>query len=201
MRRLSLLILLLMLLPTVAFANDYAWTAEGLIRESYPDAPVTILMHGTEKGVHLGIPRIGWSYTDFSGMYTGGLVLMDEFQVGSHATGASGPLGKAIRRTYGVTLSGADKSHLNGIRNVTFLSRTLKVDIPADTMLTGPQEGSPCNSRVYYVRVYGQAETVTCTAKPWLFGTAQQLQVELIHPTVWVLYAVDLYIPPLSPAP
>lgn len=202
MRKLALLFALLALLPAVAFANDYAWTASHLIRDSYPDdCTVTIIMHGTEKSVRLGIPRIGWSYSDFSSKYIGGLVLMDEFQVGSHATGASGPLGKAVRRTYSVTPSGADSAHLNAIRDVVFLSRTLKVDIPADTMLTGPQEGGPHNSRVYYVRVYGQTEAVTCTAKPWFFGEAQELQVELVHPTVWVLYAVDMYIPPLNTTP
>ena len=40
MRKLALLFLLLVLLPAGAFANDYAWTASHLIRQS--DAPPTV---------------------------------------------------------------------------------------------------------------------------------------------------------------
>lgn len=202
MRKTMLLFLLLIILPLTAWANDYAWTASHMLRSDYgEDRPVIIVMHGTEKGFHLGIPRLGWSYTDFSSTYEGDFVLMDEFEVGSYATGSSGPLGKTIRRTYGVTLSGADEAHLEGIRDVVMVSRTLKVEIPADTLLTGPEEGSPWNSRMYYVRVYGQPTTITCAAKPWIFGEAQQLTVRQIEPLVWVLYAVDAYIPPLEELP
>ena len=202
MRKITILFLLLIVLPLTAFANDYAWTASHMIRSDYgEDRPVIIVSHGTEKGFRLGIPRLGWSYTDFSSEYADGFILMDEFEVGSYATGSSGPLDKAIRRTYGVTLSGADKAHLEGIRDVVMVSRTLKVEIPADTMLTGPEEGTPYNSRMYYVRVYGQPETITCTAKPWLSGAAQQLTIRRVEPLVWVLYAVDTYIPPLEELP
>lgn len=202
MRKTVILILLLIVLPLTAWANDYAWTASHMIRSEYGEAcPVIIVTHGTEKGFRLGLPRLGWSYTDFSSVSTGDFVLMDEFAVGSHATGASGPLGKAISRTYGVTLSGADKAHLEGIRDVVMFTRTLKVEIPASTMLTGPDEGSPCNSRTYYVRVYGQTETISCTAKPWLSSETQKLTVRQVEPIVWVLYAVDTYIPPLEDLP
>lgn len=202
MRKTTILFLLLIILPLTALANDYAWTASNMIRSDYgEDLPVIIVSHGTEKSVRLGFPRLGWSYTDFSSAYAGDFILMDEFEVGSYATGASGPLGKAIRRTYGVTLSGADEAHLEGIRNVVMVSRTLKVEIPADTLLSGPEEGSPCNSRRYYIRVYGQPETITCTAKPWLFGEAELLAVRQVEPLVWVLYAVDSYIPPLEELP
>lgn len=202
MRKITLLFLLLIVLPLTAFANDYAWTASHMIRSDYgEDRPVIIVSHGTEKGFRLGILRLGWSYTDFSSEYADGFILMDEFEVGSYATGSSGPLGKAIRRTYGIELSGADKAHLEGIRDVVMVSRTLKVEIPADTMLTGPEEGTPYNSRMYYVRVYGQPETITCTAKPWLSVAAQQLTIRQVEPLVWVLYAVDTYIPPLEELP
>ena len=201
MKKLAALLILLILLPLAALANDYAWTASHLIREDYPeDCTVTIVMHGTEKGFRLGFPRLGWSYADFTSTY-GDFILVDEFQVSSLATGASQPLDKAVRATYGVTLTGADAAHLAGIRDMAFASRTLKVDIPSGTLLTGPGEDSPHNSRSYFVRIYGQQQTLTCTASPWFSAREQRLEVMQVEPLVWVLYAVDTTIPPLEEAP
>lgn len=202
MRKATILFLLLIVLPLTALGNDYAWTASQMIRSDYSeDRPVIIVSHGTQKSFRLGLPRLGWSYTDFSSAYAGDFILMDEFEVGSYATGSSGPLGKPIRRSYGVVLSGTDEAHLEGIRDVAMFSRTLKLEIPADTLLTGPEEGSPYNSRMYYVRIYGQPESITCTAKPWFFGEAQRLTFRQVEPLVWVLYAVDTYVPPLDNLP
>ncbi len=198
MKRFTLLcLLMLLLLPASALANDYLFEAEKDIRAAVPeDRRVTILDFGTETDYTQPLPRLFWTY-DFHTI-SSDFVLLEEFFFDTCAKGARGPAAQEFHHTLAAALTGAEKKHLNGLRaaDAAHLNTTLTVDIPADYMLSGPEEGTPYNSRVYFVRVYGERGALNAEADPWIWGETETFTAEYTRPLIWVLYAVDLYVEP-----
>lgn len=204
MKKLLALLAILLLLPLTSLANDYIIDAQKDINASYPDdCRVTILDWGTDYVWISGRPRLFWSYSIADSTSVEGLSLLDEFQFGTHATGASEALSEDYSAAFPVSLTGDQERHLDGLRGagVPLLNNTLTMTIPAGYMLTGPEEGSPYNSRLYFVRVYGQQGTLTATGKFWFSSTAETFTAAYTAPRIWVLYAVDVYVEPLGGTP
>lgn len=203
MKRFALVfVLMLLLLPVSALADDYLIVAEADIRAAIPeDCRVTFLDHGQDTDYTQPMPRLFWTY-DFHAANRD-FVLLEEFFIGTHAKGAHGPLEQAFHQAVGTALSGSNEKHLDGLRaaDAAHLNTTLTVDIPAGYMLSGPEEGAPYNSRIYYIRVYGERGTLNAEANPWLVGESIEFTAEYTRPLIWVLYAVDLYIEPYGGIP
>lgn len=204
MKKLLALLTLLLLLPLTALANDYIIDAQKDVTASYPDdCRVTILDWGTDYAWNPGSPRLFWSYSVTGSTSDEPLTLLDEFQFGTHATGASEALSEDYTAVFSATLTGADERHLDGLRGagIPLLDNELTMSIPAGYILTGPEEGSPYNSRLYFVRVYGKQGTLTATGKRWFSSSAETFTAAYTAPRIWVLYAVDVYVEPLGGTP
>lgn len=198
MKRFALVFLmLLLLLPVSALANDYLFEAEKDIRTAVPEnCRVTILDYGTKTNYTQPLPQLFWRYHHHTS--SSDFVLLEEFFFDTCAKGARGPAAQELHQTVAATLNSTEERHLNGLRaaDAAHLNTTLTVDIPGDYMLSGPEEGTPYNSRVYYVRVYGERGTLNAEATPWLWGEAEAFTAKYTRPLIWVLYAVDLYVEP-----
>lgn len=195
-------LLLLLLLPASALANDYIVEAKKDIRAAIPeDRQVIILDFGTETDYTQPLPQLFWTYHHHTS--SSDFVLLEELFFDTCAKGARGPAAQRLHHTVAAHLTGAEEKHLHGLRatDAAHLNTTLTVDIPADYMLSGPEEGTPYNSRVYYVRVYGERGTLNAEADPWLWGHSETFTVEYTRPLIWVLYAVDLYVAPYGGIP
>lgn len=203
MKRFGLVcLLMLLLLPASALANDYLFEAEKDIRAAVPEnCRVTILSFGTQTDYTQPLPRLLWTYDYHT--TSRDFVLLEEYFFDSCAKGARGPVGQAFHQTVGAALTSSDEKHLEGLRaaDAAHLHTTLTVEIPADFMLSGPEEGAPYNSRVYYIRVYGEHGTLNANADPWLPGETIEFTAEYTRPLIWVLYAVDLCVEPYGGTP
>lgn len=196
--------LLLLLMPLTALANDYFVDARKDIEASYPEGcRVTIVDFGTDTCWIDSPPRWFWSYSDVQMTADAPLALLEEFQFATHATGATERLIEAYTTEFPVTLTGHDTAHLDGLlgAGVPRLNNTLTMEIPAGFTITGPEEGAPYNSRLYFARIYGERGTLTASAQRWLSAANEEITAEYAKPLIWVLYAVDVYVEPLGGTP
>lgn len=167
------------------------------LRLAYPDTNLIRVIAWSdacgEQNQSFTLPH-HWDYIQITTAITATDVSLSDDFVTSVAKGARMPLSPAFSKTRSSWVELTAGPGNSGVPTAAelgvFGSVTAKTN--ESDVFTGPPESSAANSRLYYVRFYGNTGTWSCTAVWTINPTARpKLSGTWEKPTCWVHYSID----------